>query len=195
MKTWLSLPTRLLKKPYDRVFPLILLAVVLGLTCASVRMLVVMPRQDEVSRLQAEEAAGTQRLAQLRQADRAAQEVKDVLNSLPGSRDFAKLPLAISEVAKRDRVTVPDLSYAVDKTERGVTKAVLKGPVIGKYEDLRRFIHHLESAERFLFIEDLRVARVVGKKAEKLEALTFTMNIGTYVREDQSRVPLEPRHP
>jgi len=53
----------------------------------------------------------------------------------------------------------------------------------------------LESAERFLFIEDLRVARVVGKKAEKLEALTFTMNIGTYVREDQSRVPLEPRHP
>ena len=104
MKTWLSLPTRLLKKPYDRVFPLILLAVVLGLTCASVRMLVVMPRQDEVSRLQAEDAAGTQRLAQLRQADRAAQEVKDVLNSLPGSRDFAKLPLAISEVAKRDRV-------------------------------------------------------------------------------------------
>ena len=53
MKTWLSLPTRLLKKPYDRVFPLILLAVVLGLTCASVRMLVVMPRPDEVSRLQA----------------------------------------------------------------------------------------------------------------------------------------------
>ena len=31
MKTWLSLPTRLLKKPYDRVFPLILLAVVLSL--------------------------------------------------------------------------------------------------------------------------------------------------------------------
>src|SRR3989442_430311 len=62
----------------------------------------------------------------------------------------------------------------------GFTKAVLRGSVSGRYEDLRRFIHHLETADGFLFIEDLNVSRHSTKKSE---AVAFQITISTYIRE------------
>src|SRR5881397_527025 len=100
---------------------------------------------------------------------------------LPRHRDFAQLPLAISEVARRDRVSIPDLSYALEKPQAGgFTKALLRGSVSGRYEDLRGFIHHLETADGFLFIEDLNVGRHSTKKGE---AIAFQITLSTYIRE------------
>ena len=76
---------------------------------------------------------------------------------------------------------MPDLSYALEKPQAGgFTKAALRGSVSGRYEDLRRFIHHLETADGFLFIEDLDVSRHGTKKGE---AVTFHITLSTYIRE------------
>ncbi|MEQ1844897.1 MAG: hypothetical protein ABL983_04900, partial [Nitrospira sp.] len=95
-------------------------------------------------------------------------------------RDFTPLALGISDEAKRDRVTLPGLSYKTEPTLiANTSKGLLQGPMTGRYEDLRRFIYGLETAEELVFIEDLELARAGGLQDA---ALTFNIKIATYLR-------------
>jgi len=153
----------------------------LGAALVVVRLLVLAPAQDRFAQAEAAWMAARQRVAQRLDAKQARKDLTVILNALPGQRDFAQLPLAISEVARRDRVSIPDLSYALEKPQAGgFTKALLRGSVSGRYEDLRRFIHHLETADGFLFIEDLNVSRHSTKKGEDV---AFQITLSTYIRE------------
>jgi type II secretion system (T2SS) protein M len=173
---------RLLRRtPYGPLILWMAVAGVLGAALVVVRLLVVAPAQARFAQAEAEWLAARQRVAQRLEAKQARKNLTVILNALPGQRDFAQLPLAISEVARRDRVSIPDLSYTLEKPQaEGVTKAVLRGSVSGRYEDLRRFIHHLETADGFMFIEDLNVSRRSTKKGE---AVAFEISLSTYIRE------------
>src|SRR4029077_15301913 len=95
--------------------------------------------------------------------------------------------LAISDVAKRDGVKLPALSYTLEKSgENLATKAVLQGVVTGRYEDLRRFIYHMEASEGLLlFVEDLSVEGSSELKGEqKGRRITVTIRLATYIREE-----------
>lgn len=168
-------------KPYGPLILWMAVAGVLGAALVLVRLLVVAPAQNRFAQAEAAWMAARQRVAQRLEAKQARTHLTVILNALPGHRDFAQLPLAISEVARRDRVSIPDLSYALEKPQSGgFTKAVLRGSVSGRYEDLRRFIHHLETADGFLFIEDLNVSRHSSKKGQ---AVAFQITLSTYIRE------------
>jgi len=172
---------RVRRTPYGPLILWMAVAGVLGAALVVVRLLVVAPAQDWFAQAEAEWMASRQRVAQRLEAKQARKNLTVILNALPGHRDFAQLPLAISEVARRDRVSIPDLSYALEKLQAGgFTKALLRGSVSGRYEDLRRFIHHLETADGFLFIEDLNVSRRSTKKGE---AVAFQITLSTYIRE------------
>ena len=179
---------RLRRKPYGALILWMAVAGVLGAALLVVRLLVVAPGQDRLAQAEASWMAARQRIAQRLEAKEARKHLTGILNALPGHRDFAQLPLALSEVARRDRVSMPDLSYALEKPHAGgFAKAVLKGSVSGRYEDLRRFIHHLETADGFLFVEDLDVSQRGTKKGEMV---TFQITVSTYVREGATqRVP------
>src|SRR5881296_407895 len=173
--------SRLRRTPYGPVILWIAVAGVLGAALVVVRLLMVAHAQDRFARAEAEWMAARQRIAQRLDAKQARRNLTVVLNALPGHRDFAQLPLALSEVARRDRVAMPDLSYSLEKAPAaGFTKAVLRGSVSGRYEDLRRFIHHLETADGFLFIEDLNVSRQGTRKGE---IVTFQITVSTYIRD------------
>jgi hypothetical protein len=89
-------------------------------------------------------------------------------------------------MAKRDHVTLPALSYTLEKSSEGfATKALLQGSATGQYEDIRRFIHHLETSDRLLlFVEDLSVGSSSEAKGEqKGKKITVTIRLATYVRE------------
>jgi len=58
---------------------------------------------------------------------------------------------------------------------------VLQGEVTGRYEDLRRFIHHLESSDRLLFIENLEVGSSAKSNDRKNAKITVKLKIATYV--------------
>jgi hypothetical protein len=172
---------RLRRTPYGPLILWIAVAGVLGAALVVVHLLVVAPAQDRFAQAEAEWMAARQRVAQRLDAKQARKNLTMILNALPGQRDFAQLPLAISEVARRDRVSIPNLSYALEKPQAGgFTKAVLRGAVSGRYENLRRFIHHLETADGFLFIEDLNVSRRGTKKGEDV---AFQITLSTYIRE------------
>ena len=76
---------------------------------------------------------------------------------------------------------MPTLSYTQEKPQAGgFSKAVLRGSVSGRYEDLRSFIHHMETTEGFLFIEDLNLTSHVSRTGEEV---TFQITLSTYIRE------------
>jgi Tfp pilus assembly protein PilO len=117
-----------------------------------------------------------------REARKAKKDLSRVWAVLPAERDFTPLALGISDEAKRDRVTMPALSYKTEPTlVANMSKGLLQGPVTGRYEDLRRFIYGLETAEEWLFIEDLELTRFGGAQDAQL---TFNIKIATYLRGD-----------
>lgn len=119
-------------------------------------------------------------LAQHREARKARKDVSQVWAVLPVERDFAPLALGITEEAKQDHVTLPALSYKTEATTVAHTsKGVLQGSMTGRYEDLRRFIYDLETAEELLFIEDMELA---GSSSHREQQLTFNIKIATYLR-------------
>jgi Tfp pilus assembly protein PilO len=150
----------------------------------------VAPLEERLGRSEAEWAAARGSLAQRQEAHKARKDLARVLTLLPVQREFARLPLAISDMAHRDRVALPSLSYALEKTGEGLPiRAVLQGTVTGQYEDLRRFIHHVEASDRLLlFVEDLSVGRSSALQGEQRgKGVTITLRLATYIREETPR--------
>ncbi len=168
--------------------PLLAWVLVAGLLCAclaGLHRLEVVPAQARLDQAAAEWRTARARLAKRLDAKTALKDVAVVLNALPTRRDFTRFPLAVSQAAQRDRVTIPTLSYSLKKAATDhLTKATLAGSATGRYEDLRRFIHHLETAESVVFIENLDVGRGSDTKRE---ALTVNITLSTYIQDGQGR--------
>lgn len=120
-----------------------------------------------------------------REAIQARKDLSQVWAVLPAERDFTPLALGISDEAKRDRVTLPALSSKTEPTlVPNTSKGLLQGAMSGRYEDLRRFIYDLETAEELLFIEDLELVRSVSAQDQ---TLTFNIKIATYLRAEADK--------
>jgi hypothetical protein len=145
-------------------------------------------RQDR-DRLETDWAAARHTLVRHREAKKLRQDLAKVWAMLPDEQDFSSLALGISEEAKKDRVTLPAMSSKTEPTPVAqVSRGVLEGSMSGRYEDLRRFIYALETAEEPLFIEDLELARVSGQASP---IPTFNVKIVTFLRRETARVPIQ----
>jgi hypothetical protein len=172
---------------YIGLYPWLIAVVTLAAVWVGVHYGKLAPAQEQLAVVEGEWAGARRDLAQRLEARQARQDLQRVMAMLPSSRDFARLPLAISEMASRDGVSVPALSYTLEKSSDGLaTKAFLQGAVTGSYQDLRRFIYHLEAADGLLlFIEDLSAGRSSGARAEKTgKGVTVTLRLATYIREE-----------
>jgi Tfp pilus assembly protein PilO len=135
--------------------------------------------------LEKEWVSARQLLMRHREAKQARKDLSQVWAVLPAERDFSPLALGISEEAKRDHVTLPALSYKTEPTVvANTSKGLLQGAMSGRYEDLRRFIYDLETAEELLLIENLELAR---SGSGQDEVLTFNIKIATYLRSDAQK--------
>ncbi len=172
--------SRIFAQPWVSLVPRIALVLVLTGTLGGIHIWLLMPAQARLSQLEGDWSLARKRLVQHVEAKRIQQDLDRVLKSFPVKKDFVPLALGITDEAKRNRVTLPSLSYKVQKSPNSLAaKAVFQGSVTGRYEDLRRFIHQLELAEEFLFIEDLDVVRS-GKRQGRV--VTFNMRVVTYLR-------------
>lgn len=171
---------QVLSAPYAPLLPWVGLAGLLLVGLIAVNKIGVQGVEDRRVLLESEWGRARQVLAQHREARKARKDLSQVWSVLPAERDFAPLALGISEEAKHDRVQLPALSYKTEATTVASTsKGVLQGSMTGKYEDLRRFIYDLETAEELLFIEDLELA---GASNPRDQQLTFNIKIATYLR-------------
>ncbi len=172
--------TLLLQQPFAPLLPWVGMALGLLLLLSLVQRVGVAGAESKRERLDKEWISARQLLMHHREARKAKQDLRQVWAVLPAERDFAPLALGISEEAKRDRVTLPALSYKTEPTPvANTSKGLLQGSMSGRYEDLRRFIYDLETAEELLFIEDLELTQAGGAQDQML---TFKIKIGTYLR-------------
>jgi Tfp pilus assembly protein PilO len=170
------------QQPFAPVLPWVGIVLVLLLVLFVARDVGVAGARAELERVEKEWGAARQLLMHHREARKATADLAQVRAMLPAERDFPPLALGISEEAKRDRVTLPALSYKTEPTAvANTSKGILQGWMSGRYEDLRRFIYDLETAEEFLFIEDLQLAPSGSAQGQ---TLTFNIRIATYLRSD-----------
>jgi hypothetical protein len=178
---------RILVKPYRPLIPCAAVAALLSVAWVGVHYMGVVPAQQRLVAVEADWTAARGVLAKRLEAKQSHKDLTRVMTTLMTSRDFARLPLVLSDMAKRDHVMLPALSYTLEKSSEGfATKALLQGSATGQYEDIRRFIHHLETSDRLLlFVEDLGVGGSSEAKGEQKgkKKITVTIRLATYVRE------------
>lgn len=174
--------TIMLKHPFAPLLPWATMVVGLTVVLLIVHEVALSGVLSTRERLGKDWVAMRQSLMQHREATKAQKDLVQVWALLPADRDFAPLALGISDQANRDRVTMPTLSYRTEPTfVASTSKGLLQGPMSGRYEDLRRFIHTLETADELLFIEDLELSRS-GSAPDDM--LTFNIKLATYLRTD-----------
>jgi hypothetical protein len=175
-----------LRKPYAPLFPFLGLAGFLLVAAYLVHAVVLEPADRARQEVQAAWVSARLQLARHKEAMRTKEDLRKVWAVFPLVRDFAPLALGVTEEAKRDHITLPALSYKTERTEiPDATKAILQGTVTGRYEDLRKFLYNLETAQELLFIEDLNLVRS-GNLQDP--TLTFNIRIATYLRGEPAQV-------
>jgi Tfp pilus assembly protein PilO len=173
--------------------PLALLACAsLGIV-AGVVLLVREPAQDRLRN--AEAAYGAARHAQREQL--AVRHTEEALTttwqSLSTRKEFPSLILAVTDLAQRDGVAIPGMSYSLQKVDEGVAmKASMSFQVAGDYAAIRRFIHRLETDRHYLAVESLDASRSQTRlslgqgKESVIEQVRFNIRVLTFLKLDAS---------
>lgn len=174
-----------LRKPSGTLIPPAGLVLVLLLILWVVKSLGVDSVEQTRSKLAAEWEQARKEYQHHQEARRAKIDLTQVWSALPEERDFAPLALGITEEAKRNHVTLPALSYKTEATSvANTSKGLLQGTMSGRYEDLRRFLYDLETADELIYIEDVDLVRSAASQEQQL---TFNIKIVTYLRGEQSK--------
>jgi len=149
------------------------------------------PAQEHLA--QAEAAYHTALRAQAAlQATRKTQEemrtiklkLDEVWRGLPTETEFASLALAISELGRSERVTIPGMQYAVERSHADgmPVKASISFSVTGEYAAVYRFIHRLESADSYVVIESLNASRTAKSDKGSSSSVVFHVTVATFLR-------------
>lgn len=171
--------------------PLALLACVSLGVVAGVLLLVREPAQDRLR--SAEAAYGAARHAQSEQLTvrRTEEALTATWQALTARKDFPSLILAVTDLAQRDRVAIPGMSYSLQKVDEGVaTKASMSFQVAGDYAAIRRFIHRLETDRHYLAVESLDASRSQKRlslgqgKESVIEQVQFNLRVMTFLKPD-----------
>ena len=155
----------------------------------------VYPWSRRVARAEVDAAAAESRLLQVRTAWETASRT-----GASSSRAEARLEQFYTEVLPpdfagarailspyldqlaRDSALVLERQSSVSDRERGSRLSLLRTTMVlaGRYEDVRRFIHVLETAPEFILVEDV----VLGQGNESDDGLVLTLGVSTYYRDD-----------
>lgn len=185
----MNIITQQLRSPYAPLVPWCLVVLVLFAGLLLVHVVGLERAERHRAELESEWVQARQRFTYHKEAKKARQDLVEVWAVLPLERDFAPLALGITEEAKRNRVTLPALSYKTEATPVAKTsKGILQGTMTGRYEDLRRFLYELETAEEWIIIEDLELVRPANQQEQ---TLTFNIKISTFLRSEPGGVMVQ----
>jgi Tfp pilus assembly protein PilO len=169
-----------MKKPYGPLIPWAGLALMLLALLWLVSSIGVGSAEQSLAKLESEWLQARKSHQFHLEAQRAKRDLAQVWAALPEERDFAPLALGITDEAKRNQVILPALSYKTESTPVStISRGILQGTMTGKYEDLRRFLYDIETAEELVYIEDMELVRSAERQDH---LLTFNIKIATYLK-------------
>lgn len=122
--------------------------------------------------------------AQQVRARTAQRQLETERLALPTQEEFTSLALALSELAKREQVKIPGMGYDIQKKEgTQPVKATMTFRATGDYAAIYRLVHRLETAERYLVIERLDVARE-HQRETAATGVVVNIKVATYLRSE-----------
>jgi len=120
---------------------------------------------------------------QQERARMAQRQLEQAREALPTHDEFPSVAMALSELAKHERITIPSMNYDIKKPEGGLpAKATIAFHATGAYAAVYQFIHRLESADPYLVIESLDVAS--EQKGADAARVRIGIRVVTFLRPD-----------
>jgi Pilus assembly protein, PilO len=190
------------KRAAANLRPLALLTLGAVATALAVSFWLMTPAREGLARAQAEYQTARQMQLRLQAALKTQEDLNEVWKLLPPRKDFPRLILSISDLARRDDVDLPGMTYVLDKADGGLAlKASVTFQVAGDYASIRGFIRRLETMGPYLFIESLDASRSTQtRKIVKVSAesglqrpgqalrsiVVFNVRVVTFLRADPS---------
>lgn len=166
-----------------RLRPLALLTILSVGAMFATSLLSLAPAQDRLTRAMKAYEQARQNQVRSEAARKTLEDLGGIWKLLPEQKEFSMLILAISELAQRDHVAIPGMNYTFQKLDGGLAvKAAITFHTAGEYGDIRRFIHRLETAGSYLFIESLDAARVPDGRS--LNRVAINVRVVTFLRPD-----------
>lgn len=117
------------------------------------------------------------------QARTALRQLEIERQVFPTQAAFTSLAVALSDLAKRERVIIPGMGYDIKKPD-GLhpVKATIAFRAVGEYAAIYRFLHRLETAEPYLVIESLDVTSE-RKEDRSMTRVLVNITVATYLRQ------------
>lgn len=109
-------------------------------------------------------------------------KLDEVWRGLPTETEFASLALAISELGRTERVSIPGMSIEPSKITGLPVKASISFSVTGEYRAVYRFIHRLETAHSYVVIESLDASRSAKADKGTSASVVFHVKVVTFLR-------------
>lgn len=180
----------IITKAARMLVPLGLVSALAVMGTISVWWLVWEPTQDRLLRAQVAYEKAQKTEGRLRAARTTQEALRRVWAQLPAREEFTALALAISELAKKEQVDVPGMTYGLQKVEDGLpVKASLSFRAEGEYADIRRFIHRLETSGSYLVVESLGASTRAGESSDgrsrTATRVVFNVKVATFLLADQ----------
>ena len=173
------------------------LAVLAGLSVGAVlgvEMAAHEPAQDRLRSAEAAYEAARRVHSEQLTVKRTEEMLMMTWQGLASRKEFPALILAVTDLAQRDGVAIPGMSYTLQKVENGLaTKASMSFQVAGDYASIRRFIHRLETDRRYLAVESLDVTRSPKRlssgqgKDSIVEQVRFNLRVMTFLKSDAQK--------
>ena len=124
-----------------------------------------------------------QRLLRLRQ-----KELDQVWATLPTQPQFPTLAVAITELAKANRVSIPGMTHTIQPGKDGaLSKGTLTFTATGDFTRIYQFIQRLETADSYIVIETLDAARSLNAATQATPVVDLHMTVSTFLQPEPVR--------
>jgi Tfp pilus assembly protein PilO len=147
-----------------------------GLLCADALLytMLLAPSQRLFLSSQARAAELRKRRADAVLFEKHRKDFADLKAGIPTQKDMPLLVKEVVQAARRLGLSVSSITYDMPKGNgEEIAMLSFSFPVEGKYADIKRFIHEIETSSRLVGIQDLKLEDAKGRVNLQMKLLTY----------------------
>jgi Tfp pilus assembly protein PilO len=126
-------------------------------------------------------AAGEARSAELRRRhaeavlfEKQKASLAGLMAGMPAQKDMPLLVKEFAQIARSRNLSVASIKYDMPKRASGeLAMLAFSFPVEGRYADIKRFIYEVETSDRFVGIQDLKLGSEQGRVKLEMKLVTY----------------------
>lgn len=97
-----------------------------------------------------------------------------ILAGIPAQKDMPLLVKEFVQTARKQSLSVASISYDIPRRESGELALLsFSFPVEGRYPDIKQFIHDVETSDRLIGVQDLKLESEQGRVKLQMKLMTY----------------------